>query len=662
MKKENDVGALQEELVRLDGLCRCCCERSAAVRALLVSASTSTNSVVLEEAAQALEEALREVRVCNEAFLIHAARLGKDLRARKLRSDYDRRLDAKGTAKEAAHTLRRARLALLEFQKRQADFITQNKAQNGRQEMGFSSKTMRLSLEEESVLFQKAPGVTHNETVQMVALREYDESSSRLDESTQLQRVARNAQLVQEMATEVGSLVELQGDDVSRLEENTDDSVARTLEGVHELSRARRRQASSGATKATLGTATVGGLVGIVGGPLGIVLGAAAGGVVGMTAGKGVAAVKRRSINAETRRIKALLVARRQKRGEFTMQLYAYENQQWSYIKRKWMDTDRIWTDEFGCILTSGAHPDVEMSAMEARLHLLAAAKANSNNLSEGEQKEIEGVHAKELELGVEWRWATAKWELSMSRPGTDLGGWDYAPSLASDRWTESSARNCVVRRRLWIRYLEGNPGQALAKEVAARQREKLHEMKMRNVEGAKRALSEHERQTEEMWSRIYENSVTTNAIMSESIKVVNEQGRQISKAERNATVVEDATMYSERIDRASRFSGALRNMVTWSEGRLKEADSYAKEFEKRRQLAEEEHDARHKQHLERSNNGKELAFDFAEESSRNFDENLHLARSMAGELENQNLQLDRTAVAVDRGNNSVVKLTKKIK
>jgi len=639
----------------------------------------------LEQQARRCEDMVAKLQAEDVAFLAAvkegaAATGAQSFKAKKLRSDYDRRLKVGECVRGAEQIIKRARLVIAELRKQQrsaeeAELAAKKARENStkasksnldaggieaeddgekaRARRRLEARRMQQMLDEE----QQTQVLEHKMMQQQsYALREYNEQASTQSEQTALREVARSARMVEEMATEVGSLLEVQTDDVNRLEANTDDSVARTMEGVHELSRARKKQASTGTIKATFGTATVGTLVGIVGGPVGMVIGAAAGGVVGMVAGKGVAAVKRRSINAETRRIKALLSARKQRTGEFTLQVYAYEVQQWSYMLRKWVQSERVWADEFGEPIR-GAHPEKETSAAEARLQLLAEARSDSNNLTPEEEAEIEAVHERELEYDVSWHWASSKWDVVMDRPNTDLGGWDFASKMTSDTWYAEAKRSCVVRRRLWVRYLTGKPGTSPAHREAAEKL--LRARQLQESMDGNAAFTDSDRETQNLWNGIYRNSVTTNTLLNESLNRATEQGEQISRAERNAAIVGDAATFTDRINRASRLSGAMRNFVTWQRGELQHVDAATREEILRRERAMQKAEARAAQQRAAASAN---PINLEDEAASNFSENLYIAERMSSELDAQNKQLDRTVDAIERGNASVLKITRKLK
>ncbi|CAK9033302.1 t-SNARE coiled-coil homology domain-containing protein [Durusdinium trenchii] len=697
------VAELQQSLIALNRLCKQC-EASSNTVSVLVDRQKSGSGAhgsddVIKNAIDQLErqvakadEVVNNLQETDDKF--HAtmqkalASKSYSFKAKKLKGDYERKLQVKQAVTKGQEVVKRARLTLLELKKRRMSQASKQQQQTpvalseeGKENQrggGLQQGTLPPSVPSSSSSQLQGQGsgdIDLNDSMyqrvenqQQYALREYSEDQTDELETNELRIIARNAALVEEMAVEVGSLLEVQQDDVNQLEDNTEDSVARTMEGVHELSRARRRQASNGAAKASLGTATVGGLVGIFGGPVGIVIGAAAGGMMGLAAGKGVAAVKRRSINAETRRIKALLAMRKKKSGEFTLQVYAFENQQWSFLKRRWMESDRVWTDEFGDPLT-GAHPELEMSAPEARMQILADAHANGP-LSDEEAHELAELCRHEVEQDIVWSWASGKWDVVMGRPGCDLAGWEYGSSMSTDKWVEKPKRNCVIRRKLWVRYLLGKPELTVAQKAAADRLLRLGEVQMEGIGtgddasaggdrprgSAAAAAMDPGKEKDKLWDGIYSSTLTTNAVMTESLTRVNQQGEQISKSERNATIVGDAALYSERIDRAANFSGAVRNMMTWKSGKLSSADSFARSLDKKRQEQQQAD-------LDQRKEGpRDEAGDIVDSTASVLEENLRIAKSLASELEVQNVQLDRAAAAVERGNDGMVKITKKIR
>jgi hypothetical protein len=652
----------------------------------------------LQVLAERLERAEAELRGGDEAFqrrLAAAAAGDAPALARKLRSDYERKLDVVGALSEAAGVLKRARVVAVEHRKWQQE--EEEQAANQQQQQQQQSQQSRwqpdgsgpgpslaaLVQREEAAARSTAtplPGGAASEH-QLFLLRgpsveEQDQERARQD-LAELESIAGKSLLLEQMASEVGSLIAVQQDDFDRVEENSEQSMQRTIEGVHELSIARKRQAGNGATTATLGSATVGGLIGILGGPVGIAVGALAGGAVGALAGKGVAAVKRRSINLETKRVKALLAVRKQRTGELTLQAHAYEVQGWSYLSRRWVAEQRTWADEFGDAVR-GAHPENELSAAEARLLMLAAARdgAAAGESPTAELDEIEAVHEREIRLGVRWEWATPRWEMVMDRAGTDLAGWDFAAEASSDTWHDEAVRGTAVRRRLWVRYLigrsaleEGRQGASAAAGTGAGGSEMATTASTVAPAARADALLLHPRglvaRSDELWRDIYRSTVTTNSIMSESMRAVNEQGGQISKTERNATAVGDSALLAERIDRASHLSGALRNMLSSAQGLMPEAESFAREAEERRRLAASREAATEAAELaaaERRKSASAGADTIVDATARTLETNLRIARSINAELEDQNAALDRTAAAVTRGNDGVLKITQRIK
>jgi len=583
------------------------------------------------------ERAVGELRRADTAFQSkleqESKAAGTNLQFKKLRSDYERRLNVAAALRAADAVLKKGSLVVSEAKRRAAQLKQeeheQRLAARGSENAELASENAAQTIELEQEQRQEQVAV------------EQDQYQS-VQEEAALERVAQDSTLLQQVATEVGCLVEVQQDDLDRLEDNTDQSVSRAIDGVHEFSQLRRRQAGRGAAKATFGTATIGGLVGIVGGPVGIAIGAVAGGAVGALAGKGVAAVKRRSINAETRRIKALLAVRKERTGEFTLQVHAYENQAWSFLKRRWLP-EQTWTDEFGepC---GEIHPGVELTATEARMLMLSAATAEASN---ADLDELSKSYEREVRLGVQWKWATSNWNMLMERPDTDLAGWDFAPTMTSALWYPEAKRGCHVRRRLWVRYLVGKPSQAALAEAAAA---------LATDDARLAAPDGSSRKSQDLWHNIYTTNSATNEILGETLKRVNLQGDQVGKAERSATVVSDIALYSERIHRAGNLSGAIRNLMSWQTGNLSESDQMAAEYQRRRQLAAQEDDESRVRALQTP------VKDYADATSQKLEDNLRIARRMANEIDLQNEQLDRTSVAVERGNEGMLRAAKRVK
>uniref|UniRef100_A0A7S2S0M6 t-SNARE coiled-coil homology domain-containing protein n=1 Tax=Mucochytrium quahogii TaxID=96639 RepID=A0A7S2S0M6_9STRA len=559
---------------------------------------------------------------------------GQNFKAKKLKGDYDRKLSVRQSVSKAQNALKRSGYAGGELEK--ARKAEERRAPSLQTVDSFNNSALDPSQYGQSF---------HQLSQQDVALRSYDDEQTRELEKEQLRKIARDSALVEQMATELGSLLEVQQDDINVLEENTSDSVTKTMEGVKELSEARRKQANSGATKATLGTAAVGGLVGIVGGPVGMALGAGAGAIVGMVAGKGVAEVKRRSINAETRRVKALLAVRKRNRGQYVLEVSAFEAQAWSYMKRSWISSERIWVDEFGDKI-EGAHPEHEMTAREARLFVLSQARSEAS--TKEELDEIKKIHEKELKESIEWEWASRKWEIVMDREDTDLAGWDFAQTLNSNKWKMEPTRGYVFRRRLWVRFLVGNP----------RRHHRENEPVMVGAHSVHVSMNDENEDGErhDLLRGIHSSASTTNTIINESLLRVNEQGEQITKSDRNATVVGDAALYAQRINRASHFSGAVKNMLTWPKGNLAETDDFANELDEQRRQHEAEQARRAKKRMETQPR------DLLDATADNMEDTLRVTRVINNELDVQNLQLERVTEAVDRGNQGMLKATKSVK
>mmetsp|Transcript_2531 Transcript_2531/g.4906 ORF Transcript_2531/g.4906 Transcript_2531/m.4906 type:complete len:641 (-) Transcript_2531:78-2000(-) len=590
------------------------------IEALMRRTEQATTNLVNKD--QNFRKGLREA-AANPAIGIHA---------KKLKRDYDQRLDVATTLEESAAVLKRARLALKTKQREQAE-ESRKKA------------TQQAWLKQHPNSLQAFSGL------QTYAVREHDQSE---EEVAQLSTIAKDAALLEQMATEVGSLIAVQQDDIDKLEENNSDSVARAISGVHELSQLRKNQAGAGTTKASLGAASIGALTGLLGGPLGIAIGALAGGAAGALAGKGVAAVKRRSINSETKRVKALLAARKKQSGEFVHQVHVYEIQSWSMLQRNWQTRNRAWVDEYGDPVV-GINPSESISPAEARLNILESdlrSVSIGKDASEQvkEQQVIFNAHNREVQLGIQWEWASAHWTPVLDRPNSDLQGWDFAPNPTSEKWQAEATRTSMVRRKLWVRYLVGKlPSEANpARKDTVNYSSEMLRTPNASVGGSK---------SSELWDGIYTSSRTTNSILTESLQQVGAQGEQVQTAERDATVVGDAAVLSERIERASHLSGALRNMLSWQKGNLRETESFAQELQERRKINEQVREATTKDASQVAAQN----IDIADATSKTFAQSLHLATSLQGELDIQNSQLDRTASAVERGNDGMLRVTKRI-
>ena len=145
---------------------------------------------------------------------------------------------------------------------------------------------------------------------------------------------------------------------------------------------------------------------------------------------------------------------------------------------------------------------------------------------------------------------------------------------------------------------------------------------------------------------------------MSESLKSINDQGDQLMNTQRNATVVGDAAQLTERIDRAGKFTGALKNFLSTPSGKMSQTEQYKQELNQRRFIADEEYRLFN---IKNSAN-EQLEQDIVDVTSRTISHNLMIATLMNNELENQNEQLDRTNIAVSRASDGMLKITKAIK
>jgi len=466
------------------------------------------------------------------------------------------------------------------------------------------------------------PVATTEVSNQQLLIREYDEKPS--DETDALRHIAKDSLLVKEMASELGSMLAIQQDDINKLDENTNDSVSKAIDGVNELTKSKMKQADSGTTKASIGSAALGGLVGMLGGPIGIVLGASAGALVGYGTGRGMAAVKKRSIDAEIRRIKTLLTRGHQinKKGERCIEVKAFEIQSWSMLERRWVPY--IWTDDnnVGTLL----NPEkATCEPHQARFIVFASARANCTEGSPDDCA-LKASMEEEVQLNLNWTWANPKWTMVIDREECDLAGWEFATSTSSMTWYKDASQTCMARRRLWVKYLIGS--------LPKPERDTIQTS---FANSTATSLSENDELVEE----ILRNSLGTNEIMVQSLYQVNEQGEQITRSDRNATIVGDISLYAERIDRASRLSGAVKNMLS----RPTVGSTFVEE-----QVV-----------VQRQEREPTVFNDPLDQTCHAFEENLRISKIMKHEIDVQNLQLDRTTEAVERGNQGMLKITKTI-